>query len=287
MRAVHSPRRLLVAVFVVFGLSGTALPQVAPANKAGVSMGHLHYHVENVEANKQFWLTLGGEATRVSGEDVIKFAGVMVFLNKSASSGGTEGSVLNHVAFRVPSLAKVEAAGLKVVPVAGFPGVASVMTPDGERVELFEDAAKNLTFTPDAGFSDATAERHNRPVGVPIAFHHIHIYVPEGSVQEVKSWYVRMFGGIPGKRSQYDAVDFPGMNLNISSPPRGTAPTKGRMLDHIGFEITNLEAFCTRLASMGINFEVPYTSNPSGFSSARFTDPWGVTVELTEGLRRF
>jgi len=250
-------------------------------------MGHLHYHVVNVEANKQFWLALGGEAARISGEDVIKFPGVLVFLNRSASSGGAEGSVLNHVAFRVPALAKVEAAGLKVIPVAGFPGVASVMTPDGERVELFEDAAQNLTFTQDAGYTDAGAERHNRPVGGPIAFHHIHVYVPESSVQEVKSWYVRMFGGIPGKRSQYDAVDFPGMNLNISSPPRGTAPTKGRMLDHIGFEVTNLEAFCKRLTSMGIKFETPYTPNSDGFASARFTDPWGVSVELTEGLRRF
>jgi len=250
-------------------------------------MGHLHYHVTNVEVNKQFWLALGGEAIKVSGEDVIKFPGVLVFLNRSTSSGGAEGSVLNHVAFRVPSLSKVAAAGLTVIPVAGFPGVASVMTPDGERVELFEDSAQNLTFTQDAGYSEAIAERHNRPVGLPIAFHHIHVYVSESSVQEVKAWYVRTFGGTPGKRSQYDAVDFPGMNLNISSPPRGSAPTKGRMLDHIGFEITNLEEFCGRLASMGIKFEIPYARSSSGFASARFTDPWGVSVELTEGLRRF
>src|SRR5262245_5469204 len=185
MRAMHSPRRFALTLIAAISFSAVASGQIAPANKDGVAMGHLHYHVENVEANKQFWLTLGGEATKVAGEDVIKFSGVMVFLNKSASSGGAEGSILNHVAFRVPSLAKVEAAGLKVIPVAGFPGVASVMTPDGERVELFEDAAKNLTFTQDAGFSDATAERHNRPVGVPIAFHHLHVYVPEDTVQEV------------------------------------------------------------------------------------------------------
>jgi len=248
-------------------------------------MGHLHYHVQNVEANKRFWTTLGGQATKVGGTDVIRFPGVLVFLTNSASSGGTEGSVLNHVAFRVPSLAKVEAAGLMVIPVAGFPGVASTMTPDGERVELFEDAALNLTFTQDAGYNDPVAERHNRPVPTSIAFHHIHVYVPEGAVQEVKAWYVRMFGGTPGKRSQYDAVDLPGMNLNISSPPRGTAPTSGRMLDHIGLEITGLQAFCARLASMGVKFDAPYARNSDDFATARITDPWGVSIELTEGLR--
>ena len=250
-------------------------------------MGHLHYHVQNVEANKRFWVTLGGQAIRIGETDVIRFPGVLVFLTDAASSGGAEGSILNHVAFRVPSLATVEAAGLTVVPVAGFPGVASVMTPDGERVELFEDAAQNLTFTQDPGYNDAVAERHNRPVMTPIAFHHIHMYVPEDVVKDVKAWYVRLFGGIPGKRSQYDAVDIPGMNLNISSPPRGSAPTKGRMLDHIGLEITGLQAFCARLAAMGVKFDTPYTPNPQGFAVARLTDPWGVSIELTEGLRRF
>ena len=274
-------------LILVVALSFHASAQIVAPNNAGVAMGHLHYHVQNIEANRRFWITLGGQPIKVGGTDVMKFPGVLVFLTNSASSGGTDGSVLNHVAFRVPSLEKVEAAGLTVVPVAGFPGVASVMTPDGERVELFEDAAKNLTFTQDPGFNDPVAERHNGPVGAPIAFHHIHMYVPEATVPEVKAWYVRMFGGTPGKRSQYDAVDLPGMNLNISSPPRGFAPTKGRMLDHIGLEITGLEAFCARLASMGVKFDAPYARNSEGFSSARFTDPWGVSIELTEGLRGF
>jgi len=250
-------------------------------------MGHLHYHVRNVEANKRFWLTLGGQAVQVNGSEAIRFPGVFVFLTQGESTGGTEGSVLNHVAFRVQSLSKVAAAGLEVQPTAGFPGVASTYTPEGERVELFEDAALNLTFTQDPGYHDAAAERHNRPVGVPIAFHHIHMYVTEAQVPEVKAWYVRMFGGIPGKRSNYDAVDIPGMNLNISGPPRGTAPTKGRMLDHIGIEITGLEAFCARLRSMGVKFDATYSRDAAGFSSAILTDPWGTTIELTEGLRRY
>ena len=287
MPPMLSLKRFTVALAVASLWCATASAQLFAPNRTGVSMGHLHYYVRDVEVNKRFWTLLGGQAIKVGGTDVMKFPGVLVFLSNGPSSGGTDGSVLNHVAFRVPSLARVEAAGLTVVPVAGFPGVASVMTPDGERVELFEDAAQNLTFTQDAEYNDPVAARHNRPVPTPIAFHHIHVYVPENSVAEVKAWYVRMFGGTPGKRSQYDAVDLPGMNLNISGPPRGTAPTKGRMLDHIGFEITGLQTFCARLASMGVKFDVPYTKDAAGFAKAMFIDPWGVSIELTEGLKEF
>jgi catechol 2,3-dioxygenase-like lactoylglutathione lyase family enzyme len=287
MPAMYTPIRFMLVFAAVLLWQSEASAQLFVPNKAGVSMGHLHYHVRDVEANKKFWSALGGQPIKIGGIDVMKFPDVLVFLSSGSPAGGADGSILNHVAFRVPALAKVEAAGLTVIPVAGFPGVASVMTPEGERVELFEDAAQNLTFTQDAGFSDPVAERHNRPVATPIAFHHIHVYVTAETVPQVKAWYVRMFGGTPGKRSQYDAVDLPGMNLNISAPPRGSAPTKGRMLDHIGLEITGLEAFCAKLASMGVKFDVPYAKNAAGFASATFTDPWGVSIELTEGLRNY
>ncbi len=59
----------------------------------------------------------------------------------------------------------VEAAGLTVARLQQFPGVGSVMSPEGERIELFEDAATNLTFTPDAGPATGIALRHPRPWG--------------------------------------------------------------------------------------------------------------------------
>jgi glucose/arabinose dehydrogenase len=271
--------------------------QLAAPNASGVAMGHLHYRVRDVEANKKFWIALGGEEVRgqawarpgaglgqAPAPVVLKFHDVLVALEQGDSSGGTEGSIVNHVAFRVPSLSQVEAAGLKVARLNGFPGVASTMTPEGERIELFENAATNLTFTQDAGFDDAVAKRHNRPLTMPIAFHHVHLYVPDGQVSAAKAWYARMFGGIPGKRSNYDAVDLPGINLNFSAAPKPTVPLKGRMLDHVAFEIRGLAAFCKRLEAMGVTLDVPYTKGPSGVATALLTDPWGTSIELTEGL---
>jgi extradiol dioxygenase family protein len=259
-----------------------AFAQLASPNKAGVSMGHLHYVVKDVEANKRFWIALGGTPIDRGGDVLVRFPDVLVTLTKGESTGGTEGSVVNHVAFRVQQFSTVEAAGLKVARLANFPGVASTMTPEGERIELFENAALNLTFTQDAGYQDSVADRHNHPLPIPVAFHHIHLYVPAGKVAEAKAWYTKMFGGVPGKRSNYDAVDLPGVNFNFSEAPKPTVPLKRRMLSHIGLEVQNIEAFCRRLESLGVTFERPCSKGEDG---GLLTDPWGTSISLSEGLR--
>ena len=100
-----------------------------------------------------------------------------------------------------------------------------------------------------------------------------------------KEWYAKYFGGVRGKRWRYEAVDLPGININISGVPSAKAPTRGRMLDHIGFEVQNLAAFCKKLEAAGIVLDRPYSTLPSGLGLAFLTDPWGTYIELTEGLR--
>ena len=276
---------LLGSILLTHG--GATSAQLSAPNAAGVAMGHVHYGVRDVAANKEFWLALGGEPVSLLGTiEGVEFPDVVVLFRQAEPSGGSEGSVVNHVAFRVKSLAALEAAGFEVHYNVEYPGVASVFSPEGERIELFDDElATNLGFTIDGGVSNAAAERHNRKIGVPIIAHHIHLYVPEDQVNAAKEWYATTFSGVRGKRWRYDAVDLPGINLNFSSTAAALAPTRGRMLDHIGFEIQNLEAFCKQLEADGIKFDRPYAKLPSGFGLAFLTDPWGTYIELTEGLR--
>lgn len=269
-----------------FGVS-VAYAQIAPRNSAGVSMGHLHYVVRDVEANKAFWVRLGGTAAGGSGPvTVVRFPHVLILLSEGEPAGDTEGAVVNHVAFRVESLAALEAKGFELPTNDQFPGIASVYTPGGERIELFDDKlATNIGFEQDAGYHDPVAERHNEPLTAPIVSHHTHFYLPEDQVEAARDWYVDHFGATPGERWRYLAADLPGMNLNFSASPNGRqAPTRGRMLDHIGFEVANLEAFCRALEAEGIEFDRPYTRLPSGLGLAFLTDPWGTYIELTEGL---
>jgi extradiol dioxygenase family protein len=247
-------------------------------------MGHLHYRVRDVEANRRFWITLGGKPARLGTTEVLKFPDVIVFLTRGEPLAVTEGSVVNHVAFRVQSLKKIEGAGLKVQYNDQYVGVAYVYTPEGEKVELFDETATNLTFTTDDGRDDSVARRHNQKITDPIIAHHIHLYVPEPSVTEAKAWYSKMFGGVPGKRWRYDATDLPGINFNFSAAPQPLPTNKGRMLDHFGLEVRNLAAFCKKLEASGVKFDVPYSEQPSGVASAFLFDPWGTYIELTEGL---
>src|SRR5712692_452436 len=286
-------RKLIpVLSFIVLLSGGAVWAQLLHPNGAGVTMGHLHYKVRDVEANKKFWIALGATPVKIDTREVLKFNGVLIFLDKSESSGGTEGSVVNHVGFRVPntreSLARMKAAGYKTdLNNTGTGKVGNVFSPEGERIEFLEDQSVNVKFVPDAG-----PYVPPQKMTIPITLHHIHLYVPEESVGKAKAWYVKVFGGIPGKRYKtedppYDAADIPGVNMNFAAAHGALAPTKGRMLDHIGFEIKNLEAFCKKLEASGIKLDAPYKKLPSGISNAFLTDPWGTYIELTEGLDRF
>ena len=284
--------RELIAVLslaILWPVSGS-WGQLYTPNAAGVAMGHLHYNVKDMEANRKFWLALGAKPVMLGTREVLKFPSVMVLLTQAESSGGTEGSVVNHVGFRVPnvlqSLERLKAAGYKTELAASATGkVGSVYSPEEERIELLEDLSINVKFAPDAG-----AYVPPPKMTVPITLHHIHFYVPENDIAKIKAWYVKVFGAIPGKRyrtdeNAYEAADLPGVNLNIAAHD-SLAPIKGRRLDHIGFEIKNLEAFCKKLEASGVKLDRPYTKLPSGIANAYLTDPWGVYIELTEGLNR-
>jgi catechol 2,3-dioxygenase-like lactoylglutathione lyase family enzyme len=245
--------------------------QVAKPNDAGVSMGHVHFLVPDVEAAKTFWTAMGGVPGKLGPNDVFKFPGVLILVRKGDGTTPTVGSVVGHIGFHVPdttaALARWKTAGLKT-EVGQNPGQGFVWTPDNLlRVEILEDKTQT----------------------VPIAFHHVHFYIAEtagsSNVLEMQSWYAKMFGAKPGKRGQFDAADIPGANLTFTKSDTPTVPTKGRMLDHIGFEIVGLEAFCKKAEANGLKLDMPYTKRPDlGIALAFITDPWGTYIELNEGL---
>jgi catechol 2,3-dioxygenase-like lactoylglutathione lyase family enzyme len=246
--------------------------QVVAGNEAGVSMGHVHFLVTDVEPWKKFWTAMGGVPAKLGPNDVFKFPGVLILVRKSdTNSGPSVGSVVGHIGFHVPNtneaMARWKAAGLKT-EAGQNPGQGFVWAPDDvTRVEILEDKTQT----------------------VPIAFHHVHFYVADAAgssnVLEMQSWYAKMFGAKPGKRGQFDAADLPGVNLTFTKSDTPTVTTRGRNLDHIGFEIKDLEAFCKKAEANGVKFDMPYTKRPDlGIALAFITDPWGTYIELNEGL---
>ena len=289
----------IAAPFIVLGLvsvssAGVSWAQLSAPNPSGVSMGHVHYYVQDIEAHKRFWTAMGAQAIKFGETDVMKFPEMLIFLSAAGASRSAGGSVVSHVAFKVPHLAPVlmalEKAGQTLPPrPAGSqtPDVQMVQTPDADAIEIFNGNREIVRFVPDPGQGDPAEHRHNRPMTVPIGTHHIHLYVPEGADEKARDWYVRMFGAVPGVRFRYKAADLPGMTMNFLGQAAALAPTRGRSLDHIGFEVRGLEVFCRALSKKGVTFDVPFTRRPDGIATALLTDPWGTSIELTEGLSRF
>ena len=274
--------------FAILALSSVqpAWAQLVAAKDGPVVYGHHHLNVTSIDEHKKFWIgALGGTSVKVgtSPNEIVMFPNVLVFLRQQAPTGGTKGTTVNHVAFAVKNLRqsvdRAKAAGYRIATreEAGANDTvkddiafnkeqgsysAFVMGPDDIKVQLFE-VKTNAT---------------------PIALHHIHF---AGPAPEMKAWYVKVFGAKPGTRGIYDAADLPGVNLSFGPAPAPVVGTRGRVLDHIGFEVKDLEAFCRKLEGMGITLDRPYTKVPAlNIAIAFISDPWGTYIELTEGLEK-
>ena len=250
--------------------AGAASAQPYAPNQAGVTMGHWHLNSRDIEANKKIFMAMGGVDGGGGPLQRVIFPGVMVILNLGANAApatdGTDGSVVNHVGFVVPnvqqSVAKWKAAGVPVQPGGNNRlDQAWVVTPDGLRVEILEN--KNQT--------------------IPIKSDHVHFFLPSPAIPDSQAWYVKNFGARPGTRNNAPVDDIPGTQLRFNKVETAGAPTKGRILDHIGFDVTDLKAFIAKLEAAGIKLDRPYTMNEqNGVALAFITDPWGTYIELNQ-----
>ena len=261
--------------------------QLTAAKDASIVYGHHHLNTTNVDAQKKFFVdTLGGAAIKVGTNnlEIVKFPNVLIFFRTvKEPPGGTRGTVVNHIGFSVPNLRsmvdKLKAAGYTMItsteatpdrpvkddiagpPPSGGSSIAFVQAPDDIKVELVEVASQST----------------------PIALHHVHFFNPANT--DMQAWYVKTFGATARQGGAFPAALLPGVALNFSSSPTPVVGTQGRAVDHIGFEVKNLENFAKKLEASGIKLSTPYRSVPAlGISIAFFTDPWGTYIELTEGL---
>jgi len=279
---------LVAAALLVAALSSNASAQLAAAKDGPVVYGHHHLNTTNMAAQKKFFVdTLGGKAITIgtNNTEIIEFPNVLIFFRANqAPTGGTRGTTVNHIGFSVPNLRqmvdKVKANGFQMITSTEAPGrevkddiagplqpggasIAFALGPDDVKVEFVE--AKQQT--------------------IPITLHHVHFFNPKNT--DMQAWYVKTFGARARNGGAFPAADLPGVALNFSPSAEPVVGTEGRALDHIGFEVKGLEAFCKKLEADGIKLAVPYRQVPAlGISIAFLTDPWGTYIELTEGLNK-
>jgi catechol 2,3-dioxygenase-like lactoylglutathione lyase family enzyme len=261
----------LLALAVAFGLcalgAAPASAQLAPPNAAGAAIGHVHINASDVDAQVRFWKAAGGKIVQREKITMVQFPGIYVLLRKQDNSGGTDGSTVNHIGFSVrdfeASVASWKAAGLTWEPGRNPPdGQGFLVAPDNVRIEIFE----------------------NRSQSVPMQMNHIHLSVTD--VMQAQQWYVQHFGGVAGKRGRFDVANVPGTEITIGKVETLQVPTDGRSVDHIGFEVKNIDAFVAKLQAAGLKTDaaIRNSTNAANLRIVFVTDPWGTKIEITEGL---
>jgi catechol 2,3-dioxygenase-like lactoylglutathione lyase family enzyme len=261
---------LLLALFVA--TLTQALAELAPPNDAGATLGQIHLVVKDVEAQKAFWIDMiGGKLVKNGSLEMIEFPGVYITISKGDPTGPAAGSVIDHFGFifkDVPAMmAKWRANHFEIYQLTN-PVQGSVHAPeDAVLLEFFEDTQQE----------------------VPVKMDHFHMFITD--VPAIQSWYAKAFGGVPGKRARVSRpgwvdCDFvPGTNLSFVDQAKKLAPTKGRGVDHMGFEVKNIDQFVKKLEGQGIAFDTPVRPIPgTKIKSAFLTDPWGTLIEVSEGL---
>jgi catechol 2,3-dioxygenase-like lactoylglutathione lyase family enzyme len=264
----------IIAAAIALLCASSASAQLVEPNQLGLRMGHVHLAVKDVDAQKAFWTSvMGGTLVKNGPLELIQFPGVFIMLRKADAPAPNTGAIVEHFGFVVKdmqaALAKWKAAGVTIDP-TGNPNEVYVHAPDGIRVEVYGEPA----------------------LPTAVSMNHIHYYPTD--IPAIKAWYVKMFGANPGRRpcvacvanpQMIEADDLPGVNLSFSPGRMPPLPTKGRAIDHIGFDVDNLEAFVAALEAKGVHIEAPIRSIAGTKLKVAFlTDPWGTYIELTEGL---
>ena len=265
--------------------AGPSSAQLSAATDGPVVYGHHHVNATNIAAHSTFLVdTLGGVPVTIGGRLIVKFPNVLVFLREQAPTGGSIGTTADHLGLAVPDLrrtiGKLKAGGYRMITRDSVPAdwavvdditrnpgggrsIAFVLGPDDFKVELVQ-------------VEDQKA---------PAVLQHVHFFGP--ARDEMQAWYVKVLGARPGASTpgaRFLTAALPGVSLNFTASPTPVVGTKGRVVDHVGFEIDDLPAFLKKLEAMGITPENVRQVPDLGIAIAFITDPWGTFIELTEGL---
>lgn len=273
MHATTSRLWRAVTILWLAAASIAAQAQLATPNIDGLTYGHIHLNVADIDAHTAIWTEhFGAEVVTRGPLTAVRMPNVVVIFTEREPSMGSRETVMDHFGVKVRDINafmdKWRSAGLEVGSVfTGAEGQtnAYVMLPDGVYVELQEDQALHEEIT---GY-------------------HVHFYSQQAD--ELLAWYTDLFDlEVRPRGSISTTTNVPGMNLSFANSRQERQPTQGAAIDHIGFEIDNLEAFCQKLEARGIEFDVPYREIPAiGLAIAFITDPQGVRIEFTEGLHDY
>lgn len=254
---------MLMFVSLVVSAANPALAQPTTANPPGLFGGHMHLVVPNAARHREIWKLLGGVEKSSGPLKALMFPGMFILLTQAQPSSASAATTINRLGFTVNDYglykAKLQAVGADFVYDDGEGGLM-VDLPDGVRVEMVLDANQEA----------------------PIAYQRTSIVTEDSGA--LKQWYVDVFGG-QSSSGQSSAIIL-GDRVDFQPATDGKLlPTQGAAIDHIGFEVADLDAFAEKMGRMDIAFDRdPMCIEAIKLCIAFMTDPTGTYIEVTEGL---
>src|SRR4051812_50230055 len=87
--------RLLLGSILAFAIAAPASAQLAPPNDAGITYGHVHLNVRDIEVHKKLWVEHFDAVLVQKGPLVaVKLPGMLIAFRQAEPSGGVGGAAL-------------------------------------------------------------------------------------------------------------------------------------------------------------------------------------------------
>ena len=229
------------------------LPAVAVAVTPGLAQAaefhHVHITTSSPAKGVEWYSDHMGCAPLADRDDAANCDGVELVFVPQATTGGSQGTGINHIGFSVSDLpakmAELEAVGVRgsgvrlqrfddgsmVRDIPGLFKIAFIFDPWGTRIELVEDDES-------------------------LGFHHVHLSATDRAA--TLAFYRDVMGGEEASlRGRLDGLLFDDVWVLISEHPEETTPamTEGRAIDHIGFMVDNLDTEAGSMRQAGVRFQ--------------------------------
>lgn len=224
---------------------------------------HLHLASNDAEASARWYARhLGGRYRATGDYQLALFENSFLIWYQSDDVAPSIGGVLDHFGFSVPSIDSVleamvtDGAELLQQPRAVGPEelrIAFVNDPWGTKVELLEDEEL-------------------------LGPHHVHLLVTD--IEEHREWLRQRLGGTAESfKNLLPGLRFDGLWILYRQGEPGLGQSKGRAIDHLGFQVEDTEGATRALTDSGANLDgIP--RDIGDLRVAFVTDGLGVRYEL-------
>jgi catechol 2,3-dioxygenase-like lactoylglutathione lyase family enzyme len=266
-------RLSVCSMFCTTALTISFAANAAAQTKTILPYDHIHLNEPAAEASQWWEKNIPGGRRITEAPNRIMYGSTRLMFLGAQSSGGSQGSVIEHLGFSVPDLEakmrELAAINTKVIePVKDIPGLykaALIESPWGTQIQLVQDPEL-------------------------LGLHHVQLRAQDP--EAAYAWLLDKFGGERTKiKGQVDSVKYAGMpgfsTVYIVVARGASAPSQGRAIDHIGWRST---AAILDTKGMLEGKKVQLTSQPSPLNLPNgppinyfyIAGPDGARIEIVE-----